>query len=427
MGNDSRTGSAGTDSSDGPWVSRRRVLRTGALVAAAGGLAGCGGGGDQTDGGAEGTDTGTTAGENGTPTPTATEAAPPSGADVLGGPTDLQSSAEVRATVLDEDQGAGRYVFTPAVVWLEPGGTVFWRFEEADHTVTVYHPQYDRPQRIPDGVETPFNSEFGGSGAPGTSFNFVFDTEGVWNYFCKPHEGRGMVGMVVVGGPQGGPGAAPPSDVESGAAAGKLRRLLDNGGVAGGGSTGTEAASGVVEIPRYEFSEGESYTYDALFRTSDGKRESIETWEVTSVDGDDLTVEVTSEVDGDATTQTITGTHETIYDKAGEQLTVNFFSVARGPLRVAEMGELTAGNSFTVEASQFPNQETIDWSTATVEVSGETSVDGITCTEFSLEPDGGSQVQTACVADGYPFALSVSQEQGGTTVIDLTLTDSTRP
>lgn len=201
----------------GDCVSRRRLLLT-SVAATAGGLAGCGG-----DGGGSGSDGGS-GGDGG--------GAPP-GADVLGGPNDLRSRADIRATVLNTDQGAGVNVFTPAVVWVEQGGTVVWEFEEAFHTVTVYHAQYDRPQRIPDGVETPFNSEFSGVGDPGTSFNFVFDVPGVWNYFCKPHEGTGMVGVVVVGGPDGGPGTTSPDDVTSTAAADNLARQLENAGLFG--------------------------------------------------------------------------------------------------------------------------------------------------------------------------------------------------
>ena len=404
-------------------VTRRRVLRTGAVAATAGALAGCGGDGDGGGDGGDGGDGSTPSGD--TPAGTATPIPTPPGADVLGGPDDLQSRADVRATVLEEDQGAGRYVFTPAVVWLEPGGTVVWSFEEAAHTVTVYHPQYDQPNRIPEGVETPFSSEFGGGGDPGTSFNFVFDVEGVWNYFCKPHEDRGMVGMVIVGGPQGGDGAAPPTGVESGAAAEKLGRLLEVAGV--GESGGAGGSSDVVEIPRYEFSAGESYTFDTLLRTNDGALETTETWAVTAVDGDDVTVEVTSTANGETTTTTLSGTHESIYDAAANQLTFDFFSIARSPLRIAEMGELTAGNSFAIQRGQFPNPDTIDWETATVDVAGETSVDGVSCTEFTVRPDGVDQVQTACVADGYPFAASLQVERAGTTTVDLTLTDSTRP
>jgi len=401
-------------------VTRRRVLRTSATVATAGALAGCTGG----DGSDNASDGGSPTSSGDTPEATETPNPTPPGADVLGGPDDLQSSAEVRATVLEEDQGAGRYVFTPAVVWLEPGGTVFWSFEETDHTVTVYHPQYDKPSRVPEGVETPFSSEFAGGGEPGTGFNFVFDVEGVWNYFCRPHEDRGMVGMVIVGEPQDSSGTAPARDVESAAASEKLDRLLEVADVSE--SAGTGGSSDVVEIPRYEFSKGESYTFETLFRTSEGTRESTETWRVTAVDGDDVTVEVASEADGETTTQTFSGTHETIYDAAARQLTFDAFSVARSPLRVAEMGDLSAGNSFTVQRSQFPNKDTIGWSTATVEVAGETTINGVTCTEFALRPDDADQVQTACVADGYPFAVSIRVEQAGTTTMELTLTDSTR-
>jgi hypothetical protein len=170
----------------------------------------------------------------------------------------------------------------------------------------------------------------------------------------------------------------------------------------------------VVEIPRYEFSEGESYTYDALFESEDGARESVETWEVTSVDGDDLTVEVRSEVDGETETTTFSGTHSNIYDRAAEELVLNFFAPLRAPLSIAEMGELSAGNSFTIQSG------------ATVEVDGETNVNGVTCTEFTVVSDGESPPQNYCVAEGYPFAVSANFEDSET-VIDLTLTDATRP
>jgi hypothetical protein len=234
-----------------------------------------------------------------------------------------------------------------------------------------------------------------------------------------------MVGMVIVGGPQGGDGAAPPTAVESQAAAEKLGRLLETAEIAE--PAPTDGASDVVGIPPYEFSAGESYTFETFLRTNDGTLESTETWEVTAVDGDDVTVAVTSAVDGETTTRTLSGTQDTIYDVASDELSFNFFSIARAPLRIAEMGELTAGNSFTIRRSQFPNQDTINWQTATVDVGGETSVNGVACTEFTVRPDGQNQVQTACVADGYPFAVSLRQTQGGTRVIDLTLTGSTRP
>jgi len=43
---------------------------------------------------------------------------------------------------------------------------------------------------------------------PGDTFEVTFTVEGVYDYFCLPHEAAGMVGRIVVGRP-GGPGALP--------------------------------------------------------------------------------------------------------------------------------------------------------------------------------------------------------------------------
>ncbi|MEF8869521.1 MAG: hypothetical protein V5A85_13445, partial [Haloarculaceae archaeon] len=90
---------------------RRTVLRLGGLALATS-IAGCSGGNPDTGGETdEPTDTATA-----TPEPTATSTPGSSGgggtpgADVLGGPDDLQSEATVEALSLDEDQGAGQFV-----------------------------------------------------------------------------------------------------------------------------------------------------------------------------------------------------------------------------------------------------------------------------------------------------------------------------
>ncbi len=43
---------------------------------------------------------------------------------------------------------------------------------------------------------------------PGDRFEVTLTAEGVYDYFCLPHEAAGMVGRIVVGRP-GGPGAQP--------------------------------------------------------------------------------------------------------------------------------------------------------------------------------------------------------------------------
>ncbi|MFB6137927.1 MAG: plastocyanin/azurin family copper-binding protein [Halobacteriaceae archaeon] len=202
-------------------VDRRTLLRWSG-VAAAGSLAGCNSPGGADEGGA-----GTTAPAQSTPG-TAAPADGPPGANQLGGPDDLRSSASVEATVLDADRGAGQYVNTPAVVWVEQGATVTWTIAEGSHSVTAYHPDYDHPRRIPEGA-VPFDS---GILSTGETFEHTFETAGVYNYYCRPHEGLGMVGLVVAGGPADGPGTTAPDDVSRSTAAEKLARLLDVAGIA---------------------------------------------------------------------------------------------------------------------------------------------------------------------------------------------------
>lgn len=79
--------------------------------------------------------------------------------------------------MLDSDQGAGQYVNTPAVVWVEEGATVSWDIAGGSHSITAYHPAYDRPQRIPEGV-SPFDS---GTLASGETFEHDFQTSGSSN------------------------------------------------------------------------------------------------------------------------------------------------------------------------------------------------------------------------------------------------------
>ncbi|MEF8774260.1 MAG: plastocyanin/azurin family copper-binding protein, partial [Halobacteriales archaeon] len=205
---------------------RRRILRWGGLAAFAG-LAGCNaGGGTETEPSTD-AETHTDAGPaTGTDTPTA--GTRPPGADALGGPNDRRAAATVDATILDADQGAGQYVNTPAVVWLEPGGTVTWNIRGGAHSVTAYHPDNDRPLRIPEAASS-FDS---GTRSAGETFEHTFETGGVYGYFCRPHEGLGMVGLVVVGEPDGGPGTAPPeSEGIAAAARQQLSRLLAVAGI----------------------------------------------------------------------------------------------------------------------------------------------------------------------------------------------------
>lgn len=96
---------------------------------------------------------------------------------------------------------------TGARVWFEPrgvaigvGDTVRWVNESGVHTVTAYHPANGRPLRMPAAAE-PWDSGY--LVDPGATFEVVPEREGVYDFFCRPHEAAGMVVRLVVLGREG--------------------------------------------------------------------------------------------------------------------------------------------------------------------------------------------------------------------------------
>jgi plastocyanin len=96
--------------------------------------------------------------------------------------------------------------FDPIGVLVRPGQTVRWVVAENVHTTTAYHPKNAQHSlRIPEGA-TPWDSGYLVN--PGAHFEVTLTVEGVYDYFCLPHEMAGMVGRIVVGQPEG-PGTLP--------------------------------------------------------------------------------------------------------------------------------------------------------------------------------------------------------------------------
>src|ERR1700758_3529131 len=91
--------------------------------------------------------------------------------------------------------------FDPIGVHIEPGQTVRWIVMENVHTTTAYHPKNDMHSlRIPKDA-TPWNSGFLVN--KGDHFDVTLTVEGVYDYYCMPHEQAGMVGRIVVCKPGG--------------------------------------------------------------------------------------------------------------------------------------------------------------------------------------------------------------------------------
>ena len=105
----------------------------------------------------------------------------------------------------------GKVYFDPIGIRVEPGDIVRWIQTSGYHSVTAYHPENDNHElRIPDNA-TPWDSGIlmGQYPAPGSVFEHKFTAEGVYDYFCRPHEQAGMVGRIIVGRPLDGPGTQP--------------------------------------------------------------------------------------------------------------------------------------------------------------------------------------------------------------------------
>jgi plastocyanin len=115
------------------------------------------------------------------------------------------SVVEIR---MRSDARGAHVSFDPIGVWIQPGQSLRWVIDSPGnpHTTTAYHPRNgNHSLRIPE-TATPWDSGF--LVRPGDHFEVTLTVEGVYDYFCVPHEAAGMVGRIVVGLP-GGPGTLP--------------------------------------------------------------------------------------------------------------------------------------------------------------------------------------------------------------------------
>ena len=125
----------------------------------------------------------------------------------LGAPRIVRAASIVEIRMRSDKDGAHAW-FDPIGVLVRSGQTVRWIMDSPGnpHTTTAYHPKNARHSlRIPE-TASPWDSGFLVN--PGDRFEVQLTAEGVYDYFCLPHEQAGMVGRIVVGRP-GGPGALP--------------------------------------------------------------------------------------------------------------------------------------------------------------------------------------------------------------------------
>lgn len=111
--------------------------------------------------------------------------------------------------IIQETEGEPipQFYFQPTGLLIQPGDTVEFVARSPHHTVTAYHPQQGKAQRVPDGVE-PFSSPVI---VLDGSWSYTFETPGTYDIWCAPHEMYGMAMRIVVGEP-GGPAETPSED-----------------------------------------------------------------------------------------------------------------------------------------------------------------------------------------------------------------------
>ncbi len=116
---------------------------------------------------------------------------------------------------IDRNADIGRWYFEPVGLYIRPGQKVRWICERWGSSATAFHPVNENHElRIPKKAK-PFDSGIlFDRGIPGSTFDYVFEHEGTYDYFSRNHEIVGTVGRIVVGTP-GGPGEKPLGHGES--------------------------------------------------------------------------------------------------------------------------------------------------------------------------------------------------------------------
>lgn len=97
-------------------------------------------------------------------------------------------------------QDGSRVWFEPIGLHVPAGTLIRWANRDPgnSHSSTAYHPDNDgHPLRIPTAAKS-WNSDLL---LPGQHFEVTLSVEGVYDYFCLPHEMAGMAGRIIVGTP----------------------------------------------------------------------------------------------------------------------------------------------------------------------------------------------------------------------------------
>ena len=85
----------------------------------------------------------------------------------------------------------GNLVYEPATLYVSPGTTVTFEWESDNHNIVVDgQPEGANWEGTEGDANTLYNT--------GHTYEFTFETQGTYSYFCQPHRSAGMVAEVIV-------------------------------------------------------------------------------------------------------------------------------------------------------------------------------------------------------------------------------------
>jgi pseudoazurin len=93
-------------------------------------------------------------------------------------------ASDVTVEMLNRDADGNRMVYSQEIIEIAAGSTVKWVPTDKGHNVEIIASPNDMKFKSKNGKEA----------------SVTFETPGIYYYWCTPHKGMGMIGLVVVGG-----------------------------------------------------------------------------------------------------------------------------------------------------------------------------------------------------------------------------------
>ena len=92
-------------------------------------------------------------------------------------------AADMSIEMLNKDSSGNKMVYSKEIAKIDVGDTVTWLPTSKGHNVEIIASPNDMKLKSKNGKEV----------------KITFDTSGIYYYWCTPHKGMGMIGLVVVG------------------------------------------------------------------------------------------------------------------------------------------------------------------------------------------------------------------------------------